>query len=52
MSKHFNKLIGPQQQVLKMVPWWSYKVKQADDNYALRTDTNKDYMDFDSDQNF
>ena len=52
MSKYFNKLMGRQAQVSKKVPWWSYKVKQGDDNYALRTDTINHYMDFDSDQNF
>ena len=53
MDKYFNKLMGDQQKVSKKkVPWWSYKVKQGDANYALRTDKINDYFDFDSDQNF
>jgi hypothetical protein len=49
MDKYFNKLMGGQQQGSKKVPWWSYKVKQGDGNYALRTDKINDYFDFDSD---
>ena len=49
MNKYFNKLMGRQAQVSKKVPWWSYKVKQGDANYALRTDAANNYMDFDSD---
>jgi hypothetical protein len=52
MYKNFNKPMGRQAQVSKKVPWWSYKVKQGDANYALRTDAANNYMDFDSDQNF
>ena len=52
MNKYFNKLMGHQHQVIKKVPWWSYSVKKGDSNYALRTNTVNDYMDFDSDQNF
>jgi hypothetical protein len=52
MNKYFNKLMGRQAQVSKKVPWWSYKVKQGDANYELRTDAVNSYMDFDSDQNF
>jgi hypothetical protein len=36
---------------VKKVANWSYKVKQGDENYDLRTDTTNDFMDFDSDQN-
>jgi hypothetical protein len=49
MDKYFNKLMGNQKQVSKKVPWWSYKVKQGDANYALRTDKINDYFDYDSD---
>ena len=52
MDKYFNKLMGYQKKVSKKVPWWSYKVKHGDANYALRTDKINDYFDFDSDQNF
>jgi hypothetical protein len=49
MENYFNKLMGGQHEVSKKVPWWSYKVKQGDANFALRTDKINDYFDFDSD---